>query len=363
MCIKNIRFTYFVAFAALTLFGCSSTPPIRSGQGLLPNPFASKPIAETIKEEQKSIAVTNIFYKKEGANVKYVEEISNKYDSNASISGISGSADKSAPESKSSDTKDIFSDIQTSAFPIKFTNVSDFKPSDHPTIQKDLEARLAADGIPVPPSNSSTPSAPVGNITTNSQVVKKAGIERQAEYGQLRSFSAAIRGLLIKSGYKVVMANTAVPVANQGDDFFQVVERIKAGEFNGADYVMFGVLGEMSFTDNVDEIPGTKSTSQQIGLDLIVDFSLIDTKTYQVVASFLAEGNGKEVRIDGRDNGFKPSMAKLMKQASTTLAQDVARHLADQNFVTSTIAEPEIGRNYKRNPYSDDASTLKIYPK
>jgi hypothetical protein len=356
MRITHIHSVYLIGLATLILSGCG-TPPLRSGQTLLSNPFAQKPIGETIKEEQKSIAVTNIFYRKEGANLKYVEEISNKYDS----SGASPSTpiplkglEKPPVESKAIDNSDIFADAQSSAFPIKFTNPADFKPSDHPSIQKELEARLG---------KTSPESAPNTEVNIASQQIKKSGFETNAEYGQLRTFSAAIRGLLIKAGYKVVQANPAVPTSSQGDEFFHVVERIKAGEFNSADYVMFGVLGEMSFTDNSEGIVGTKSTSQQIGLDLIVDFSLIDTKTYQVVASFLAEGNGKEIRIDGRGNGFKPSMAKLMKQASTTLAEDVAKHLADQNFVTSTIAEPEIGRNYKRKPYDDDSSTLKIYAK
>jgi len=356
MRITHIHSVYLIGLATLILSGCG-TPPLRSGQTLLSNPFAQKPIGESIKEEQKSIAVTNIFYRKEGANLKYVEEISNKYDS----SGASPSTptplkelEKPLVESKATDNSDIFADAQSSAFPIKFTNPADFKPSDHPSIQKELEARLG---------KTSPESAPNTAVNIASQQIKKSGFEANAEYGQLRTFSAAIRGLLIKAGYKVVQANPAVPTSSQGDEFFHVVERIKAGEFNSADYVMFGVLGEMSFTDNSEAIVGTKSTSQQIGLDLIVDFSLIDTKTYQVVASFLAEGNGKEIRIDGRGNGFKPSMAKLMKQASTTLAEDVAKHLADQNFVTSTIAEPEIGRNYKRKPYDDDSSTLKIYTK
>jgi len=352
----HIHSIYLIGLATLILSGCG-TPPLRSGQTLL---FNQKPIGETIKDEQKSIAVTNIFYRKEGANLKYVEEISNKYDS----SGFSPPApiplkelEKPPVESKATDNSDVFADAQSSAFPIKFTNPADFKPSDHPSIQKELEARLGST------SNESTPSPSQNTTTVTTQQTKKSGYETKAEYGQLRTFSAAIRGLLIKAGYKVVQANPAVSSSSQGDEFFHVVERIKAGEFNSADYVMFGVLGEMSFTDNSEGIVGTKSTSQQIGLDLIVDFSLIDTKTYQVVASFLAEGNGKEIRIDGRGNGFKPSMAKLMKQASTTLAEDVAKHLADQNFVTSTIAEPEIGRNYKRKPYDDDSSSLKIYPK
>jgi hypothetical protein len=359
MRITHIHSVYLIGLATLILSGCG-TPPLRSGQTLLSNPFTQKPIGETIKEEQKSIAVTNIFYRKEGANLKYVEEISNKYDSN----GASPSTpiplkelEKPPVESKATDNSDVFADAQSSAFPIKFTNPADFKPSDHPSIQKELEARLGKT------STESTPSPSQNTTTVTTQQTKKSGYETKAEYGQLRTFSAAIRGLLIKAGYKVVQANPAAQTNSQGDEFFHVVERIKAGEFNSADYVMFGVLGEMSFTDNSEGIVGTKSTSQQIGLDLIVDFSLIDTKTYQVVASFLAEGNGKEIRIDGKGNGFKPSMAKLMKQASTTLAEDVAKHLADQNFVTSTIAEPEIGRNYKRKPYDDDSSTLKMYTK
>jgi len=255
---------------------------------------------------------------------------------------------------KSTDTSDVFANSQSSDFPIKFTNPADFKPSKYPNIQKELEARLGKTNADAPPNSSASIVA---------QQIKKSGVESKAEYGQLRSFSAAIRGLLIKSGYKIVQSNPAATNSSQGDEFFHVIERIKAGEFNNADYVMFGVLGEMSFTDNSESIVGTKSTSQQFGLDLIVDFSLIDTKSFQVVASFLAEGNGKEVRIDGRSNSFKPSMAKLMKQASNTLAQDVAKHLADQNFVTSMIANPEINRNNKIKPFNDDASTLKIYTK
>jgi len=356
-----MRTTYIlpiICVGVITSFlsGCATPPPANSNQPIV----APKPIAETIKEEQKSIAVTNIFYKREGNNLKYVEEISNKYDSNVTPVTVSipvKELEKPPEVSKVVDTTDVFADAQSSAFPIKFTNPADFKPSDHPSIQHELEARLGKTS-PEP-----TPSTAVTSTTVTSEQTKKSGFETKAEYGQLRTFSAAIRGLLIKAGYKVVQANPAVPTASQGDEFFHIVERIKAGDFNDADYVMFGVLGEMSFTDNVEDIVGTKSTSQQIGLDLIVDLSLIDTKTYQVVSSFLAEGNGKEVRIDGKGNGFKPSMAKLMKQASVSLAEDVAKHLADQKFVTSVIAEPEIGRNYKRKPYDDDSSTLKIYAK
>jgi hypothetical protein len=351
------KYSLLASFVCIVLVtsGCSSTPTLKSNQIASTTPPPPKPISQVIKEEQKSIAVTDIFYKKEGANLKFVEEVSNKYDSSAFLSSAS-SQDKFPRNSINPESKEVFSDIQTSAFPIKFTNLADFRPSDHPSIQRQLETRLAQDVMPNPSSNSSA------QIITNSQIIKKSGFETKAEYGQLRSFSAAIRGLLIKSGYKVVLANPAVPTVSQGDEYFQVVDRIKAGEFNDADYVMFGVLGEISFSENSDKIVGTKSTSQQISLDLVVDFCLIDTKTYQVIAAFLAEGNGKEVRIDGRTSGFKPSIAKLISQASSSLAQNVAKQLADQNFVTTLVPEPENIRNVKHK-VDDNSSTLKIYTK
>lgn len=351
----KLSFIASAIFIVLVTSGCGSTPPLRSSQTISVNPTSPKPIAQVIKEEQKSIAVTDIFYKKEGANLKFVEEVTSKYDSSASFSSAQNS-EKIPNNSKTPDNKEIFSDIQTSAFPIKFTNLADFRPSDHPSIQRQLEARLIQDGIPVPPSSSS------GSVVSNTQITKKSGFETKPEYGQLRSFSAAIRGLLIKSGYKVVLANPAIPTVSQGDEFFQIIDRIKAGEFNDADYVMFGVLGEISFTDNSENIVGTNSSSQQIGLDLVVDFCLVDTKTYQVIVAFLAEGNGKEVRIDGRSSGFKPSIAKLISQASLSLAQNVEKHLADQNFVTLLNPESASGKNLK-SKVEDNPSTLKIYTK
>jgi hypothetical protein len=351
----NFQSWLLIGMASGVLAGCG-TAPLKPTQ-ISPAVTAQKPIGETIKEEQKSIAVTNIFYRKEGANLKYVEEISKKYDFNV-VTPIPSTSSKdlevSAKDPKSTDANDIFANSQSSSFPITFTNPADFKPSKYPNIQKELEAILG---------KKNTDADPTSSVNIATQQTKKSGVETKAEYGQLRSFSAAIRGLLIKSGYKIVQANPASSNLLQGDNFFHVIERIQAGEFNNADYVMFGVLGEMSFTDNSESIVGTKSTTQQFGLDLIVDFSLIDTKSYQVVASFLAEGNGKEVRIDGRSNSFKPSMAKLMKQAATTLAEDVAIHLADQNFVTSITASPVMDRNNKIKPFNDNSSTLKIYTK
>ena len=344
------RSSILLGISTLILSACSTAPPTGSSKAVAPS---QKSMAESIKAEQKSIAITNIYYKKKGENLQYVEEVSNQFDSSESARVATEQNKTAGQVSKMNELADPFANSQTTAFPIKFTNLADFKPAQPgEVLGQDKALKIESTPSPVKPSTTSV----------NTQQVKKTGYESQAEYGQLRSFSAAIRGLLLKNGYKVVQANISALKPSQGDEFFNIIERIKAGDFNGADYVMVGILGEMSFTDNVDSIVGTKSTSQQIGLDLIVDFSIIDTKTYQVLASFLAEGNGKEVRIDGRDYGSKASMAKLTKQAADKLAQDVANHLADQDFVSPYAPNLTVKRNFKTR-IEDDSSTLKIYTK
>jgi hypothetical protein len=74
----------------------------------------------------------------------------------------------------------------------------------------------------------------------------------------------------------------------------------------------------------------------------------------------VASGEGKDVQIDGRDTGYKPSNAKLMKLASLDLAEDVRKHLADQNFITNNPGSAGQQRNLKGR-LNDDASTLKVY--
>ena len=208
----------------------------------------------------------------------------------------------------------------SSAFPVKFTNLAD------PTATSPGVA-IAPVTDAAAPSNSSS--------SANTQSMKKSGYQANNEYVELRYLANPIRGLLIKSGYKVVQAKATVAAPNQGDEYFDIVKRIKAGDFGDADYVLYGVLAEVSSTDNVSDIPGTKSTSQQLTLEVTVDFNIVDTKTTQIVASFVASGEGKDVQIDGRDTGYKPSNAKLMKLASLDLAEDVRKHLADQNFITN----------------------------
>ena len=332
----------------LLLAGCASKPPAALPEqaivGRVPADPPKNPVinADALKAEAKSIAVTDIYFKKEGKNLVFIEETRNK--TNNKIASTIAPRTIEVDSDKANDSA-LTGGANSSQFPVKFTNLADPKSTDPgaaPVITP-IDNQVS--------SNSSD---------TETQSSKKSGYESKMEYGELRYLANPIRGLLIKSGYKVVQAKATVAMPNQGDEYFDIVKRIKLGDFGDADYVLYGVLAEVSNTDNVSDIPGTKSTSHQMTLEVIVDFNIIDTKTSQIVASFVASGEGKDVQIDGRDAGYKPSSAKLMKLASLYLAEDVRKNLAAQNFITNNPGSAGYERNLKRR-LDDDASTLKVY--
>ena len=344
--------TFLVCAGAslLALAGCASKSPAPAvesaivGQVPADPPKNSAITAEALKADSKSIAVTDIYFKKEGKNLTFIEETRTVTNNSISSAIVPKVIEVDADKANSSA---ITGGANSSAYPVKFTDLSDPKATSPGT-----------GSPPAPLVDATTPGN--SSSSANTQTMKKSGYQSNNEYGELRYLANPIRGLLIKSGYKVVQAKATVAAPNQGDEYFDIVKRIKAGDFGDADYVLYGVLAEISSTDNVADIPGTKSTSQQVTLEVTVDFNIVDTKSSQIVASFVASGEGKEVQIDGRDTAYKPSNAKLMKLASLDLAEDVRKHLADQNFITNNPGSAGQVRNLKRR-LDDDASTLKVY--
>jgi len=335
------------------LAGCASKPPAvlpeQAMIGRVPADPPKNPVidADALKAESKSIAVTDIYFKKEGKNLIFIEETRQKTNNNITSTIAPKTIELDADKANASA---LTGGPNSSQFPVKFTNLADPKST----------APGAATPPVVTPVDPQTSSVSSNSSDSESQTSKKSGYESKMEYGELRYLANPIRGLLIKSGYKVVQAKPTVAMPNQGDEYFDIVKRIKAGDFADADYVLYGVLAEVSNTDNVSDIPGTKSTSHQMALEVTVDFNIVDTKTTQIVASFIASGEGKDVQIDGKDTGYKPSMAKLMKLASLDLAEDVRKNLAAQNFVTNNPGSAGYERNLKRR-LDDDASSLKVY--
>lgn len=110
-----------------------------------------------------------------------------------------------------------------------------------------------------------------------------------------------------------------------------IIARIRKGEFNSADYVLFGVVSSIEFSDQFSPLQGSNSTTHQYGLDLLADFSLINTKTYEIKAAFSAQGAGNDTKIlSVRGDIAPPNRAKVMRETSQSLAQDVYEQLIGQ---------------------------------
>lgn len=181
-----------------------------------------------------------------------------------------------------------------------------------------------------------------------------AGTYSYIEQGELRNFTADIKGSLLKGGgVKLVQSRAfdggapqsskAEQVLNQMQtgkaparpvrqpSVHDIITRIKKGEFSGADYVLFGTVSSIEFRNELSPLQGTTSASYLFSLDLISDFSLINTKTYEIKAAFSAQGNGQEVKLlSNRGDVVTPNRGKVIRSTSLTLADSVYSQLVDQ---------------------------------
>lgn len=190
--------------------------------------------------------------------------------------------------------------------------------------------------------------------TQQTSATYAAGTYSYVEQRELGSFANDIRGAILKGGaFRLVQGKRfddggpqvtkAEQVLNQiqkgtppkapsrQPEVLDIVARIKKGEFPGADYVVFGTLTSLEFRDQISPLQGTTSASYQFSLDLVADFSLINTKTYEIKAAFSAQGAGNDTKLlSNRGDVVRPNRGQVMRDTSQSLAANVYQQLADQ---------------------------------
>lgn len=216
-----------------------------------------------------------------------------------------------------------------------------------------------------------------------------AGSHSYMEHRELRAFTNDIRGALIKGpGFRLVQSkgfDAGAPQPSKAEqalaqiqtgkvakpvrqpDVNDIIARIRKGEFAGADYVLFGQLSSIEFRDQLVPVQGTNTTSHQYSLDLLADFSLINTRTFEVKAAFSAQGAGGDMKLlSSRGEVLPPNRAKVMRETSQSLAAEVFSQLSDQLSVDRSLA-PQIrdvaapdasGSSGRRDPGNAPAVTI-----
>jgi hypothetical protein len=150
------------------------------------------------------------------------------------------------------------------------------------------------------------------------------------EYGELRKFTGDIKGELIKSRNFQLVQSKPAPIARD-ESVYNIIARIKKGSFPNADYVLFGRVSEMNFNDSVYQVSSSMN-NQILGLTLVAEFSLINTKTYEVIASFTSTGEGQDTKILTPGTYAVPNRALVVARVSKSLGEDVLKQIDSQVF-------------------------------
>ncbi len=138
--------------------------------------------------------------------------------------------------------------------------------------------------------------------------------------GELRTYTADLKGALLKGGgVRLVQARPYNGKATE--QIHDIIGRIKKGLYPGADYVLFGTVSNIDFRQEAMPLAHGGAITATLSLDLVVDFSLINTRTYEVKAAFSASGAGQDTKILSRaGDRVAFNRGKVISETSKSLA-------------------------------------------
>ncbi len=178
------------------------------------------------------------------------------------------------------------------------------------------------------------------------------------ERNELRQFVSDVKGEILKSGrFKVTQAKPYTQ-KNPSEEIYDVIKRIKEGYYPGADYVLFGTFSNVDIRDESNPIQATDTKANTLGLEIVAEFSLINTKTFEVRAAFSAMGEGADMKLVKGDANLIPSRSKVISQASKSLGADVIKQLLEQFDHKDLSTDSDAREQPKPDPKTEE---IKIY--
>ncbi|AAZ98466.1 hypothetical protein Tbd_2513 [Thiobacillus denitrificans ATCC 25259] len=162
-----------------------------------------------------------------------------------------------------------------------------------------------------------------------SSFLLESGVEERIDRGEVRKLVADIKGEMIKAGYRVSQPKPYT--AKENERIHDVIDRIRKGYFPNADYVLFGTLSSAQFRDEINPVGNGSAYSATLSLEVLAEFSLVNTRTFEVKAGFSALGEGQDVKLLGsRAAKVVLNRGRVMSEASKSLGADVVRQLDEQ---------------------------------
>jgi hypothetical protein len=161
------------------------------------------------------------------------------------------------------------------------------------------------------------------------QYAEFEGYYTYIDRGELRTYTADLKGALIKNGARLVQGRPYQGAPTER--IFDIIARIKQGYYPGADYVLFGTVSSIQFRQEVMPLAYGSGGTAVLSLELVADFSLINTKTYEVKAAFNVMGSGQDTKILTRPGDrVVMNRGKVITETSKTLAEAAYAELSTQ---------------------------------
>lgn len=169
------------------------------------------------------------------------------------------------------------------------------------------------------------------NAKSESSYYSAEGTYSYIDRGEMRKFTADIKGGLLKSGrFQLVQGKPFTDTKNT-EKLYDIIGRIKKGMYPGADYVLFGAINSIEFRQEANPIDHTNTVSHTLSLELVGEFSLISTKNYKITSAFSAMGTGQDVKLlTTRGGRVVLNRGKVISEVSKSLGEDVARQVEEQ---------------------------------
>lgn len=189
---------------------------------------------------------------------------------------------------------------------------------------------------------------------------KQFGFKRSVSYTELRGLMVDLRGALSSAGYAVRFVNpTNTKQIEQGPALtFQ--ERLLTGEFGDAEFVLIPNIVDVARRLTKEPIQGSKDFSNRLELNLVAEFSMVDTKDMKVVAAFNAYGNGTDMYIGRESATFVPDTARISRDLISSFGEDAKRKLIAQ--LPKPKEKTFFGtKDTPANGFEGDPKTLKVY--
>jgi hypothetical protein len=177
------------------------------------------------------------------------------------------------------------------------------------------------------------------NAKSESSYYEAEGTYSYIERGELRKFTADIKGEMLKSGRFQLVQGKPFTDSKHVERLYDVIARVRQGMYPGADYVLFGSINSMEFRQEANPIDHTNTVSHTLSLELVAEFSLISTRDYKIKAAFSAMGTGQDVKLmTSRGGRVVLNRGKVVSEVSKSLGEDVARQFDEQLGGTSRVA-------------------------